>query len=138
MAHEVDLVPGDVTGKNELVTPEAEVALIDFDIKLSGSEAREFEFANLMYRLSRAAHRGSPRQLPVLGEICKNMLYSRQVAALYDLNVLLRYMRRFAWLSSEEGSTKLHGMTPIIRPEYSAELFYFLIDVLEYSIHQSE
>ncbi|MBI2597458.1 hypothetical protein HYW41_04840 [Candidatus Daviesbacteria bacterium] len=138
MAHEEDLVPGDVTGKNELVTPEAEVALIDFDIRLFGPEAREFEYANLMYRLSRAAHRGSPRQLPVLGDICKDTLCSRQVRSLYDRTTLLRYMHRFAWLSTGEGSAKLHGMTPIIRPEYSAELFHFLIEVLECSIHQSE
>lgn len=57
-AHEVDLVLGDSTGKNELITPEAGIALIDFDMKLLGPEAREFEFANLIYRLSRAAHRG--------------------------------------------------------------------------------
>lgn len=138
MAHEVNLVLGDSTGKNELVTPKAEVALIDFDIRLSGPEAREFEFANLIYRLSRAAHRGNPRQLPVLGEICKDILSGHQVRNLYDRTTLLRYMQRFVELSSEEGTAKLHGMTPIIQPEYSAELFTFLIDVLKYSIHRSK
>lgn len=138
MVHEADLVLGDSTGKNELVTPEAEVALIDFDIKLSGSEVREFEFANLIYRLSRAAHRGDPRQLPVLGEICKDILSGHQVRNLYNQNILLRYTQRFLELSSEEGAAKLQGMTPILQPEYSAELFTFLIDVLKSSIHRFE
>jgi hypothetical protein len=137
-AHELDLVPGDRTGKNELVTPEAETHLIDFDLKLAGPEAREFEFANLMYRLSRAAHRGNPKQLSTLGEICKDALSGQQVRVLYDLDTLLRYAHRFVELSSEKGNAKLNGMTPIIQPEYSAELFSFLIDVIKYSIHRSE
>lgn len=138
MAHEADLVLGDSTGKNELVTPEAEITLIDFDIRLFGPEAREFEFANLMYRLSRAAHRGNPRQLPILGEICKDILSGRRVRTLYNRNVLLWYMYRFVELSTEEGAAKLRGMTPIIQLKYSAELFSFLIDVLKYSLRQSE
>ncbi len=137
-AHEANLVLGDSTGKNELVTPEARIMLIDFDIKLSGAEAREFEFANLIYRLSRAAHRGNPKQLSNLGEIIKDELTGHKARSLYDLHTLLRYMQRFFALSSKEGETELNGMTPIIRPEHSAELFSFLIDVLNFSIHRTE
>lgn len=138
LAHTENLVVGDRTGKNELVTADAEVALIDFDFQLLGPYAREFDIATLMYRVSRAAHRGNPRQLPVLGEIYKDILSSRQVEILYDREVLLRYMNRFVELSSEEGRAALPYMTPTIRPQYSAELFDFLIDVLKCSLDKFE
>lgn len=138
MAHEEDLVLGDSTGKNELVTKDADIVLIDFDIELLGTEAREFEFANLIYRLSRAAHRGGYRQLPVLGEVCKNALLGVDIRRLYDQNVLLKYLQQFIGLSSPRGMERLNGMTPLVQPKYSAELFTFLADVLKYSMSKSK
>lgn len=131
-AHEAGVLPGDRSGKNELVTPEGDIHLIDFDLDLKGSDRTEFDMANFMYLVSRKVNNGQPEQIPEVTELYKEVLSSARGRRIYNPSVMLRYMKTFADLSTPQGVARLSTMTPIADPAPSREMFVFLGEVLGY------
>lgn len=131
LAHTHNIIPGDRTGKNDLVKPDGSVILIDFDIEMYGPDVKEFEFANLIFRLSRAVHRGGIDQLSLFHEICSYALINSTTRQLYNSRILKKYFSRFAELSTPDGAKQLVGMTPLIDPIHSAVFFQSLTDMVQ-------
>ena len=93
--HEKGIVFGDRWGPNELVGKDGMVTFADFDIKIWGPEAREFEIASLLYFTTHFADQGKffPRSL--LMSAFKNFLSEDKTKKAYSMNILKKYLLNY-------------------------------------------
>ncbi len=101
--HQQDIVIGDRWGPNELVLPDGKHLFVDFDIEIWGPEAREFEFASLLYFTSYFAQQGEANNIDDVRASYSKILGRAKKFGIYNVPTLHRYLLRYPEYFAEEG-----------------------------------
>lgn len=94
--HQANIVAGDRWGPNELVTPNGDVYLVDFDVEIWGPDAKEFDIANLLYHTSYFVQAVYAENLSVLKNLYLLLLTNPIIDEIYNKKKLLQYIKNYA------------------------------------------
>ena len=90
MAHTQNVVYGDRWAKNTMIKPNGNIVEIDFDIELTGKNAREFELAQMLYHILLFSSRRS-EILEFLADYLKNKLFLSE----YNLSTVVKFLSNY-------------------------------------------
>lgn len=104
-SHDKGFILGDRWGPNEILTTDGEIMFVDFDIEISGPEAKEFEMASMLYFNSYFAQQPSSiKDLNRLLEIYKQFFASSLFTKVYNKPLLFDYLTRYFSYFANDGN----------------------------------
>ncbi|MDP2649482.1 MAG: hypothetical protein Q8P10_01420 [bacterium] len=110
LAHSMGVVYGDRWVKNTIVTEREDVVEIDFDMKLGGKYAKEFEMAQILYHL---LHFSSDRRNVL--NFLKGYLKSKKLSESYDVSALCLFLFGYMkYFEGKEYEEKIGGREEIL------------------------
>ncbi len=95
-AHGKRIIIGDRWGPNELIIDDKQLAFIDFDMKIWGPEAIEFEMAGFLYFLSYFAQSNPKNNMKSLNSMYSTYLSSPEFNTVYNIQLLKRFLRKYS------------------------------------------
>jgi len=118
--HELGVVLGDRWGPNELICADRSVVFVDFDIKIWGPDAKEFELASLLYFTSYFAQRSNSMRTYQLLDTYKEFVKNLNQTDTYSLATLHKFIGNYFEYFSREGSYRWEN--PALSIQFSSEL----------------